>query len=96
MGILKFPEPQMKYYFQILYLIENQITYQLLADNSFMKIIYQINNKWYTISIDGGEICFHKLDSGIWDYAEQFFTTNNLKVCESLSTLYETGNSEYK
>ena len=60
-----------------------------------MKILYQINSKWYTINIDKGEICFIKLNAGIWDYAEQLFTSSNLKLCETLRDLQDTGNYEY-
>ncbi|CAD8055958.1 unnamed protein product [Paramecium primaurelia] len=94
MGILKFPNPNLKYYFQILNLIENYFTYQLLSDYSFFKLIHQINNKWYTISIEEGQIYFFKVGNGPWDYTEQLFSESNIRICENLSSLLESGNQE--
>ncbi|CAD8066114.1 unnamed protein product [Paramecium primaurelia] len=94
MGILKFPKPNVKYYFQILYLIENYFTYQLLSDSSFFKMIHQINNKWYVIGIEDGQISFQKLDAGPWDYSEELFLQTNMRICQNLRSLYDTGNQE--
>ncbi|CAD8063596.1 unnamed protein product [Paramecium primaurelia] len=94
MGILKFPKPNIKYYFQILNLIENYFTYQLLSDYSFFKLIHQINNKWYTISIEDGQIYFFKVGNGPWDYTEQLFQESNMRICEDLTSLFETNNQE--
>ncbi|CAD8091578.1 unnamed protein product [Paramecium sonneborni] len=96
MGILKFPNPNLKYYFQILNLIENYFTYQLLSDYSFFKLIHQVNNKWYTISIEDGQIFFQKVGNGPWEYFEQLFQESNMRICENMSTLFETGNQECK
>lgn len=52
MGILKFPKPNLKYFFQILYLIESYFTYQLLPENSFFKMLHQSGRKWYVITIE--------------------------------------------
>ncbi|CAD8077769.1 unnamed protein product [Paramecium sonneborni] len=94
MGILKFPRPNVKYYFQILYLIENYFTYQLLSDSSFFKMIHQINNKWYSIGIEDGQISFQRLDAGPWDYSEELFSLTNMRICQNLRSLYDTGNQE--
>ncbi|CAD8182723.1 unnamed protein product [Paramecium octaurelia] len=89
MGILKFPKPNIKYYFQILYLIENYFTYQLLPESSFFKLLHQINNKWYLISIEDTQICFNRLHSGPWDHSDTLFTTSNLQICENLRSFID-------
>ncbi|CAD8079364.1 unnamed protein product [Paramecium sonneborni] len=94
MGILKFPNPNLKYYFQILNLIENYFTYQLLSDYSFFKLIHQVNNKWYTISIEDGQIAFTRVGNGPWEYTELLFQDSNMRICENMSSLFETGNQE--
>ncbi|CAD8119924.1 unnamed protein product [Paramecium sonneborni] len=96
MGILKFPKPNIKYYFQILYLIENYFTYQLLPESSFFKLLHQINNKWYLISIEDTEICFNKLHQGPWDYSDTLFKTCNLQICDNLRSFIDQDTYESK
>ncbi|CAD8206226.1 unnamed protein product [Paramecium pentaurelia] len=96
MGILKFPKPNIKYFFQILYLIENYFTYQLLPDNSFFKLIHSIDGRWYLISIENNQIVFTKIGYGPWTYETILFETGQMRICENLKFMKDLKNQEIK
>ncbi|CAD8206175.1 unnamed protein product [Paramecium octaurelia] len=96
MGILKFPKPNIKYFFQILYLIENYFTYQLLPDTSFFKLIHSIDGRWYLISIEDNQIVFTKIGNGPWTYEKLLFETGQMRICENLKFMKDQKNQEIK
>ncbi|CAK69287.1 unnamed protein product (macronuclear) [Paramecium tetraurelia] len=96
MGILKFPKPNIKYFFQILYLIENYFTYQLLPDCSFFKLLHQMDGKWYLISIEDNQIVFTKIGAGPWTYDSLLFDQGQMRICENLKFMKEVKNPEVK
>ncbi|CAD8124310.1 unnamed protein product [Paramecium sonneborni] len=96
MGILKFPKPNIKYFFQILYLIENYFTFQLLPDNSYFKLIHCIEDKWYLISIEDNQIVFTRISNGPWTYENLLFETDQMKICENLKFMKDVKNQEIK
>jgi hypothetical protein len=53
LGILKFRDVGLKYFFQILHVIETKVSLQLLPRGSFWKFIHQLQDKtWCTVEMD--------------------------------------------